>query len=55
MVDFLVNFIGSWTFKVFDVCFSILIIISILSTPYIGGWGKAAASGFPPHSSRANQ
>jgi hypothetical protein len=41
--------------EVFNVCFSILIIISILSTPYIGGWSKAAAGGFPPHSSRANQ
>jgi hypothetical protein len=40
MVDFLVNFIGSWTVKVFDVCFSTLIIIPILSTPCIGGGAK---------------
>ena len=40
MVDFLVNFIDSWTVKVFYVCFSTLIIIPILSTPCIGGGAK---------------
>jgi len=48
MVDFIVNFIGAWTFKNFDICLFTLIIAPILSIPRIGG-SKDSASSFPPH------